>query len=117
MLFFWVTILDVPPYVAHENDQRPDLVEKIEEVQAWVMSLSELPEELQEDRDKILSVRSQRPDLSSSTDMELVERARSLMPLVREFFEPYQVYGTMSATGPTILGALWVRLIQRYLDG
>ena len=28
------------------------------------------------------------------------------MPLVREFFEPYQVYGTMSATGPTILGAL-----------
>ena len=97
---------DVPPYVPHENDQRPELVEKIEEVQAWVMSLDELPEELQEDRDKILAARSQRPDLSSSTDAELVERSRSLMPLVREFFEPYQVYGTMSATGPTILGAL-----------
>ena len=82
---------DAPPYVPHENDQRPELVEKIEEVQAWVMSLDELPEELHEDRDKILTARSQRPDLSSSTDAELVERSRSLMPLVREFFEPYQV--------------------------
>lgn len=97
---------DVPPYVPQDGDQRPDLVEKIEEVQAWVMSLEELPEELTEDRNKILSVRSQRPDLTSASDAELIERARSLKPLVREFFEPYQVYGTMSATGPTVLGAL-----------
>lgn len=97
---------DVPPYIPQEGDQRPELTEKIEEVQAWVMSLEELPEELQEDREKILSVREQRPDLSSVSDAELVTRARSLKPLVREFFEPYQVYGTMSATGPTILGAL-----------
>ncbi|HJM27661.1 MAG: PEP-utilizing enzyme [Acidimicrobiales bacterium] len=97
---------DVPPYIAQEGDQRPELIEKIEEVQAWVMSLEELPEELAEDREKILSIRAQRPDLSTASDDELVERARSLKPLVREFFEPYQVYGTMSATGPTILGAL-----------
>ena len=97
---------DVPPYVPQDGDQRPDLVEKIEEVQAWVMSLEELPEELTEDRNKILSVRSQRPDLTSASDAELIERARSLKPFVREFFEPYQVYGTMSATGPTVLGAL-----------
>ena len=97
---------DVPPYIAQEGDQRPELTEKIEEVQAWVMSLEELPEELTEDREKILSIRSQRPDLSSASDAELVARARSLKPLVREFFEPYQVYGTMSATGPTVLGAL-----------
>ena len=97
---------DVPPYIAQEGDQRPELTEKIEEVQAWVMSLEELPEELAEDREKILSIRSQRPDLSTASDDELVARARSLKPLVREFFEPYQVYGTMSATGPTVLGAL-----------
>ena len=97
---------DVPPYIAQEGDQRPELTEKIEEVQAWVMSLEELPEELAEDREKILSIRSQRPDLSTASDAELVARARSLKPLVREFFEPYQVYGTMSATGPTVLGAL-----------
>ncbi len=97
---------DVPPYIAQEGDQRPELTEKIEEVQAWVMSLEELPEELAEDREKILSIRSQRPDLSAASDDELVARARSLKPLVREFFEPYQVYGTMSATGPTVLGAL-----------
>ena len=97
---------DVPPYIAQEGDQRPELTEKIEEVQAWVMSLEELPEELTEDREKILSIRSQRPDLSAASDAELVARARSLKPLVREFFEPYQVYGTMSATGPTVLGAL-----------
>jgi len=97
---------DVPPYIAQEGDQRPELTEKIEEVQAWVMSLEELPEELAEDREKILSIRSQRPDLSAASDAELVARARSLKPLVREFFEPYQVYGTMSATGPTVLGAL-----------
>ena len=97
---------DVPPYIPQEGDQRPELIEKIEEVQAWVMSLDELPEELTEDREKILAIRAQRPDLATVSDAELVERARSLKPLVREFFEPYQVYGTMSATGPTVLGAL-----------
>ncbi len=97
---------DVPPYVPQEGDERPDLTVKIEETSAWVVSLEELPEELTEDREKILSIRAQRPELDALSDLELVERARSMTPVIREFFEPYYVYGTASATGPTILGEL-----------
>ena len=79
---------DVPPYVPQEGDERPDLTAKIEETSAWVMSLEELPEELTEDREKILSIRSERPDLDSISDLELVERARSMIPVIREFLNP-----------------------------
>ena len=97
---------DVPPYVPQEGDERPDLTVKIEETSAWIVGLEELPDELTEDREKILSIRAARPDLESMSDLELVERARSMTPVIREFFEPYYVYGTASATGPTILGEL-----------
>ena len=71
---------DVPPYVPQEGDERPDLTAKIEETSAWVVGLEELPDELTEDREKILSIRAARPDLESMSDLELVERARSMTP-------------------------------------
>ena len=57
---------DVPPYVPQEGDERPDLTASIEETSAWIVGLEELPDELTEDREKILSIRAARPDLELS---------------------------------------------------
>ncbi len=97
---------DVPPYVPQPGDERPDLTPGIEATMAWIMGATDEPAELAEDRAKVLAVRAERPDLEQATDAELVERARSITPLVRELFEPYYVYGTASAVGPGILGEL-----------
>ena len=57
-----------------------------------------------EDRKKVLDLRDGRPDLKTISNKDLVDRARSITSYVREFFEPYYVYGTASAVGPGLLG-------------
>ena len=97
---------DIPPYVTQEGDERPELTAKIEETMGWIMTATSEPEELTEDREKILSVIASRPDLGAASNEELVARARSMSPLIREFFEPYYIYGTASSVGPGILAEL-----------
>ncbi|HAY50479.1 MAG TPA: phosphoenolpyruvate-utilizing protein [Acidimicrobiaceae bacterium] len=97
---------DIPPYVAQEGDERPELTAKIEETMGWIMTATSEPEELTEDREKILSVIASRPDLGAASNEELVARARSMSPLIREFFEPYYIYGTAASVGPGILAEL-----------
>ena len=97
---------DIPPYVAQEGDERPELTAKIEETMGWIMTATSEPEELTEDREKILSVIASRPDLGAESNEELVSRARSMSPLIREFFEPYYIYGTAASVGPGILAEL-----------
>ena len=97
---------DVPPYVPQVGDERPELTEKIEATMGWIMSATEEPAELAEDRAKMLEIRANRPDLGAASDAELVARARSMSPVIREFFEPYYIYGTASSIGPGILGEL-----------
>ncbi len=97
---------DVPPYIPQEGDERPELSAEIEKTMGWIMSATEEPAELGEDRAKLLELRANRPDLAAATDAELVARARSITPYIREFFEPYYVYGTASSVGPGILGEL-----------
>ena len=97
---------DIPPYVAQEGDERPELTAKIEETMGWIMTATSEPEELTEDREKILSVIASRPDLGAASNEELVSRARSMSPLIREFFEPYYIYGTAASVGPGILAEL-----------
>ena len=97
---------DVPPYVAQDGDEAPQLEAAIEATMAGFMGATEDPAELAEDRAMILSVRADRPDLASATEAELVARARSMTAIVRELFEPYYLFGTASAIGPAILGEL-----------
>lgn len=97
---------DVPSYVPQDGDEAPELEAAIEATMAGFMSATEEPAELGEDRAMILSVRSNRPDLASATEAELVARARSMTAVIRELFEPYYVFGTASAIGPGILGEL-----------
>ena len=95
---------DVFPHISHPDDDRPELAEKIEATMAWIMTTTEEPNELMEDRKKVSDLRADRPDLKTIPNNELVNRARSVTPYIREFFERYYVYGTASAVGPGLLG-------------
>ena len=95
---------DVIPHTPHPDDDRPELEEKITATMGWIMTATEEPQELMEDRKKVLDLRDGRPDLKTISNKDLVDRARSITSYIREFFEPYYVYGTASAVGPGLLG-------------
>jgi pyruvate,water dikinase len=94
---------DATPYTPHPDDDRPELEEKIEATMGWIMTVTQEPEELMEDRQKILSLRASRPDLKSISNKDLIDRARSITVYIREIFERYYVYGTASGVGPGLL--------------
>lgn len=87
----------IPPYVAHPDDDRPDLTAKVQATMDALLGAERLPDELEHDRAKAIANRNARPDLGSATDLELVERALAMSPLIAEFFEPYAIYGTASS--------------------
>ncbi|MBL88966.1 MAG: hypothetical protein CL517_01660 [Actinobacteria bacterium] len=94
---------DVVPHTPHPDDKRPELEEQIEATMGWIMTIAEEPQELMEDRKTILELRENRPDLKTLSNEDLINRARSVTSYIREFFEPYYVYGTASAVGPGLL--------------
>ena len=97
---------DIPPYEPHPDDVRPDLEARIQETIDTLMSADSLPDELEEDRAKAVALRDRRPDLDAATDQELVDHARSISPMIDEFFEPYMIFGTSSSFAVGILSEL-----------
>lgn len=96
---------DVPPYVAHPDDEKPHLVPIIEAHTGWVMTATEWPEIL-EDKAAAQALRESRGDLTQKSDAELVERARATRPVLHHLFNQHTVSGSSSAIGPGILGAV-----------
>lgn len=96
---------DVPPYVAHPDDEKPHLLPDIEAYTAWVLSATEWPE-LREDRAAADRMRDDRPDLTSLNDQELLDRARSTQPLLVHGFSQHYVSSSSSGIAPGILGVI-----------
>jgi phosphohistidine swiveling domain-containing protein len=96
---------DVPPYVAHPDDEKPHLIPKIEAHTEWVLSTTEWPE-LYEDRAEVDRLRDDRPDLTSLSDQELLDRARSTQPLLVHGFSQQSVASSSSGIAPGILGVI-----------
>ena len=96
---------DVPPYVAHPDDEKPHLLPDIEAATAWVFSTTEWPE-LHEDRAIVDRLRDERPDLTSLSDQELLDRARTTQPLFVHGFSQHYVSSSSSGMAPGILGVV-----------
>lgn len=112
---------DVPPYVPAHGDDRPELEAGIGATMGGFMAAESEPQELADDRVAMIAIRDARPDLSALSDQDLVDRARSMLPHIRSFFERYYIYGTSSAIGPGILGevvgAIDPTLVGRLISG
>lgn len=96
---------DVPPYVAHDGDERPDLVPKILEQMGWVMSTTTWPE-IDEEKAATIALRRSRPDLAAGSDAHLVSYARSTQPLLRKLFDSHTVASSSSGIAPGVLAAV-----------
>jgi rifampicin phosphotransferase len=96
---------DVPPYVAHPQDERPELTENIVAHLGWMMTTSEW-KEFDDERTSTKALRSSRPDLTQLTDAELVARARSTQPMLRKLFESHALTSSASGVAPGILFAV-----------
>jgi rifampicin phosphotransferase len=96
---------DVPPYVPHPDDESPEATERLGAMLGWVMTTPDLPE-LREDRTEADAVRAGRPNLELLSDVELVERARSFVPLMRKLFERHLTITAGAGIGPGALGAI-----------
>lgn len=96
---------DVPAYEPHPDDEKPHLVERIEANTAWMMSGPQWPE-LEEDKSAAAALRAGRGDLSALTDRDLLDRVRSIRPMLHHLFEQHVVSGSSAAVAPGILGAV-----------
>ncbi len=96
---------DVPPYVAHPGDERPELTPSILEHLGWVMSTTTFPE-INDERTQTIALRASRPDLTSLSDAELVARARATQPMLRKLFDSHTVTSSSSGIAPGMLFAV-----------
>ncbi len=96
---------DVPPYVPHPDDDKPHLVANIEANTAFVMSATTWPE-IDDDKATADALRASRGDLTTSSDQELLDRARPIRPLLQHLFEQHTVSGSSAAIGPGLLSAV-----------
>ncbi len=96
---------DVPQYEEHPDDINEDLTDGILAHVGWAMTLTEWPE-IDEAKEKTTKLRSERPDLSSLTPEELVERARFLQPFLIETYNTHCVAASSSGIAPGLLGAV-----------
>ena len=69
------------------------------------MTLTEWPE-IDEAKEKTSELRSSRPDLSSLSPEELVERARFLQPFLIETYNTHCVAASSSGIAPGLLAAV-----------
>ena len=88
---------DIPPYVPHPDDDRPELADRVQATIDALLGAERLPDELADDRARALANRAARPDLATASDLELVRRALAMSPLIAELFEPYVIFGTASS--------------------
>jgi pyruvate,water dikinase len=95
----------VPPYVAHPDDDKPELLPAIGQHLGWVMTATTFPE-IDDEKTQTIAFRVGRPDLSSLSDAELVERARSTQPMLRKLFDSHTITSSSSGIAPGMLFAI-----------
>ena len=96
---------DVPPYVAHPLDERPDLADKALAHIGWMLTTESWPE-IDEHKADTIALRAGRPDLTTLSDGELLARARMTQPLLHQGFHHHSVTSSASGVAPGILVAI-----------
>lgn len=96
---------DVPPYVPHPGDDRPDLAPAIAAHTQWMLTATEWPV-LDADRDIVAELRRKRPTLTSIGERELVARARGVQAVLRRTFARHAVSSFGAAMSPAMLAAI-----------
>ncbi|MEE2768923.1 MAG: PEP-utilizing enzyme [Actinomycetota bacterium] len=95
----------VPPYVPHPEDENAEAEAKLAETMAWAMSTDGYPA-MDDAAAMARRVVSERPDLGSLSNADLVSRARSMAPLIVEAWIPYCQVCLAASLGPGAVQAI-----------
>ncbi len=90
---------DVPPYEHEDWHDSAEGTAVLTDWLGWVMG-SMTQEELEADRVDGLAARAGRPDLTTLTGQELLDRARSFEPLIRRMFNQHINQSGAASIGP-----------------
>lgn len=96
---------DVPAYVPHPDDDRPDLHQSVVEHLGWILTTQEYPE-VDEFAEQARRIRAERPDPDVATDADLVARLRRLQPMLSTGFRLHRVTTSASGVAPGLLHAI-----------
>lgn len=96
---------DVPPYEPHPDDECAECSKLIAESMGWAMTAESFPE-IDADRDRARRARSNRPDLVSLSDAELVRHMRSFLPELDNAFYRHDFSSLASTVGPAVIGQI-----------
>ena len=97
---FFGTQPGVPPYQPQPSDERPDLTERVGATLQWILTTPDRAD-LMAEQEQMEALRDARPDLSTLSDADLVDRLRSLMGThFRRLFGEH-IFTTYCATVPT----------------
>jgi pyruvate,water dikinase len=96
---------NIPPYrheAWHDNEAT---TERMANWLGWVMGTMN-QDELERDRVKARAVRATRPDLSTLSEAELLERATTLKPFLRSLFDQHINQSGAASIAPGVIGAV-----------
>jgi pyruvate,water dikinase len=97
---FFGTQPGIPPYAPQPSDERPDLTERVGATLQWILTTPDRAD-LVAEQEAMEALRDARPDLSTLSDAELVDRLRHLMSThFRRLFGEH-IFTTYCATVPT----------------
>jgi pyruvate,water dikinase len=96
---------DLPAYVEKPGDVDPSLTKGLEEKTAWALTTDSFPE-VEETKRRARVARESRPDLSTLSDAELVERARRFVDDLVYGYAYHVPTTTLSTVGPAVVGGL-----------
>ena len=97
---FFGTQPGIPPYQPQATDERPDLTERVGATLQWILTTPDRAD-LMVEQEAMEALRDARPDLTTFSDQELVDRARDLMTThFRRVFGEH-IFTTYCATVPT----------------
>ncbi len=96
---------DVPLYVPEPWHTNPATTAKMTEWLGWAMGAMDQPD-LEVDRLHARKIRAERPDLAKLSEVELLDRALSLRPECRHFFDQHINQSGAAAIGPGTIAAI-----------
>lgn len=100
---------DTPPHRDDPRDPCPDCTERLRASMAWAMSATAFPE-IDADRDRALAHRENRPDLTTLSDADLVERMRSFLSELGNAFYRHDFSSLSSTVSPAVIGRLLAKI-------
>ena len=102
---YYGTHPDTPAYEPEPWHENLELSEKIGAWMGGVVMADDLPD-LRADRVLSIASRTNRPDLTTLSDAELVARIRQQIPLIQHLFRRHLTITAGSSIGPGIVGAI-----------